>query len=79
MVAGLSMFVFFLSSTIVLATLAQRSTSEFVFKTLIHDVSGWSNPFVCWGIEMILPAVMFSGESGRSKKPKVVNINFEIS
>src|SRR5438876_3375915 len=59
MIGGGCMFVFFLASVIVLTTgLAPRSTSEFVFNTIIHDVSGWTNPLICWGIGTTLPAVM---------------------
>lgn len=30
-----------------------RNDSDFVFKTLIYDQSGWSNKGVCWGLGLL--------------------------
>ena len=45
--------VFFIVSIITLATLAQHSTTKFVFETIVNDVSGWKNPGVAFGIGLL--------------------------
>lgn len=45
--------VFFFVSIITLAILAQRSTTEFVFDTIVNDVSGWTNPGIAFGIGLL--------------------------
>lgn len=61
-IAGVSLIIFFIVTVGVLAALAQKSTSEFVFKTLVHDVSGWTNPAVCWGIGVLTTTGSLIGE-----------------
>jgi choline transport protein len=41
---------FFLASIITLSALAQRSTNEYVFATVVNDISGWTNSAVAFGI-----------------------------
>lgn len=53
--------VFFFASIITLATLAQRSTNEYVFRTLTNDVSGWANPAVAWGIGLLTVTYPLTG------------------
>jgi len=57
--------VFFIVSIITLAAIAQRSTNEFVFKTIINDVSGWTNPGVAFGIGLLPVAVGIGGKWSR--------------
>lgn len=45
--------VFFIATITTLAVMAERSPVDFVFKTLIHDVSGWTNPGVAWNIGLL--------------------------
>lgn len=54
--------VFFIVSIITLVVLAQRSTVEFVFHTLTHDVSGWKQPAVAWGLGLLTVTYPLSGK-----------------
>ncbi|ORY19759.1 GABA permease [Clohesyomyces aquaticus] len=56
--------VFFIVSIITLVVLAQRSTVEYVFHTLTHDVSGWTNPAVAWGIGLLTVTYPLTGFDG---------------
>jgi hypothetical protein len=67
MIGGICHVVFFIISVIVLAVLARRASSQYVFNTLTHDASGWTNPAVCWGIGITTVAFPITSESGRSR------------
>ncbi len=54
--------VFFISTIVTLTVLAQRSTTDFVFKTIVTDVSGWTNPGVSFGIGLLTVALPLAGE-----------------
>ena len=54
--------VFFIASITALTTLAKRSTTDFVFKTLITGVSGWTNPGVSFGIGLLTVVIPLTGE-----------------
>ncbi|KAF2192733.1 amino acid transporter [Zopfia rhizophila CBS 207.26] len=56
--------VFFIVSIITLVVLAERSTTDFVFKTLTHDVSGWTNPTVAFGIGLLTVTYPLTGFDG---------------
>ncbi|KAF2185768.1 amino acid transporter [Zopfia rhizophila CBS 207.26] len=56
--------VFFIITIITLVVLAQRSTPDFVFNTLTHDVSGWSNAAVAWGIGLLTVTFPLAGFDG---------------
>ncbi|KAF2467217.1 amino acid transporter [Lindgomyces ingoldianus] len=56
--------VFFIVSIITLVVLAQRSSVDFVFKTLTNDVSGWTNPAVAWGIGLLTVTYPLTGFDG---------------
>lgn len=49
---GILHVVFFIVNIITLAVLARRSSVDFVFKTLVTGVSGWTNPGIsfCLGL-----------------------------
>ena len=64
-VGGICHVLFLIIIIIVLAVLAQHSSSEYVFKTLTHDQSGWTNPAVCWGIGLMTVTFPLTGKSGR--------------
>jgi len=53
--------VFFIASIIVLTVLAQRSTNEFVWQTLVDNVSGWKNPVIAFGIGVLTMAYPIAG------------------
>jgi len=53
--------VFFIASIIVLTVLAQRSTNQFVWQTLVDNVSGWKNPVVAFGIGLLTMAYPIAG------------------
>ena len=64
MIGGVCHVVFFIISVIVLVVLARRSDSSFVFNTLTHDISGWTNPVVAWGVGLLtvtFPITAFDG------------------
>lgn len=52
-VGGLCHVVFYIISIVTLAIMAQRSTNDFVFKTLTHGQSGWDNLGVSWGLGLL--------------------------
>ncbi|KAJ9667485.1 hypothetical protein H2201_002354 [Coniosporium apollinis] len=67
--------VFFVVCIAVLAVLGERSTPGFVFNTLTHDVSGWTDPGVAWGIGLLtvtLPLVGFDSVIHMSDEVKEV-------
>jgi len=63
MISGICHVIFFFVSIITLAVLSRRSTSEFVFDTLTHDLSGWTNPAVAWGIGLLTVTFPITSES----------------
>lgn len=63
-IGGICHVLFFVISIAVLATLAERSTTDFVFNTLTRDVSGWSNPGIAWSLGLlttVFPITSFDG------------------
>ncbi len=52
-IGGICHVVFFIVNIITLTVLARRSTTDYVFKTLTNDVSGWTNPAVAWVIGLL--------------------------
>jgi choline transport protein len=55
--------VFFIVSIVTLVVLAQRSSVDFVFNTLTHDISGWTNPAVAWGLGLLTVTYPLTGKS----------------
>jgi len=49
---------------ITLVVLAKRSTADYVFNTLTHDVTGWSNPSVAFGIGLLTVTYPLTGFDG---------------
>lgn len=62
-IGGVCHILFFFINIITLTVLAKRSTNEYVFKTLTHDVSGWTNPGVAWGIGLLTVTFPISGKA----------------
>jgi hypothetical protein len=52
-IGGIIHIVFFVVTIVTLTTLAERSTTDFVFKTIVTGVSGWTNPGICFGIGLL--------------------------
>jgi choline transport protein len=52
---------FFIVSTVTLAAMAEKSSISYVFGTLTHDVSGWTNPTVAWGIGLLTVTYPLTG------------------
>lgn len=70
MIGGICHTVFFIISVITLGVCARRSTTDFVFNTLTHDMSGWTDPAVAWGIGLLtvtFPITSFDGVLHMSK------------
>lgn len=63
-IGGVCHVVFFFACTITLVVLARRSTADFVFTTLIHDVSGWTNPAAAWSIGLLTVTFPITSKSG---------------
>jgi hypothetical protein len=59
--SGVCCVVFFLVNIAVLGALAPRNTTAFVFKTLIHEAPGWSNPGVAWCLGLLTPVSALIG------------------
>jgi hypothetical protein len=63
-IGGVFHVLFFIAVVITLTTLAERSTTDFVFKTLTTNVSGWSNPGIAWNLGLlttVFPITSFDG------------------
>ena len=65
-IGGICHVIFLIATIGVLAGLGQRGSSAFVFNTLTHDVSGWTNPLVAWAIGTSVVAFPTVGEWERS-------------
>lgn len=52
-IGGVCHVLFFVAFIVILTTLAERSTTEFVFKTVTYNLSGWNNPGLCFNIGML--------------------------
>ncbi|KAI1842938.1 hypothetical protein JX266_010956 [Neoarthrinium moseri] len=53
--------------------MAQRSSARYVFQTLTHDVSGWTNPAVAWGIGLLTVTYPLTGDEvvqARTRVPR---------
>lgn len=53
--------VFFIASIITLVALAKRSTNQFVWQTVVNDISGWTNPGVSFGLGLLTMTVPLVG------------------
>jgi amino acid transporter len=63
-IGGICHVLFFIATITVLSTLAERSTTDFVFKTLTNDVSGWRNPGVAWCLGLLTTVFPTTGFDG---------------
>jgi choline transport protein len=65
-VGGILHIVFFIATIIAtiitLPILAQHSTTDFVFKTIVTDVSGWTNPGISFGIGLLTVVLPLTGD-----------------
>jgi choline transport protein len=64
---GILHVVFFIITIVTLSTMAERSTTEYVFKTITTGISGWSNPGVSFGIGLLTVVFPLAGESRQPK------------
>ncbi|KAH7126611.1 amino acid/polyamine transporter I [Dendryphion nanum] len=60
-VGAFCMVVFFFVSIITLLVMAEKSPASYVFSTLTHDTSGWTNPAIAWGIGLLTMAYPLTG------------------
>jgi hypothetical protein len=60
-IGGVIHVIFFFVNIITLTVLAKRSSTDFVFKTLTHDISGWSNPGVAFGLGLLTMTYPIAG------------------
>jgi amino acid transporter len=63
-VGGIFHVLFFIAAIATLTTLSERSSTEFVFKTLTTDMSGWTNPGIAWSLGLlttVFPITSFDG------------------
>jgi len=54
--------VFLISTVVTLTVLAEHSTTDFVFNTIVTDVSGWTNPGISFGIGLLTVVFPLAGE-----------------
>ncbi|KAK1522373.1 LPXTG-domain-containing protein [Colletotrichum costaricense] len=52
-IGGVLHIALFVAFIVILAVLGQRSSSDYVLKTLTSDVSGWNDPGVSWGLGLL--------------------------
>jgi choline transport protein len=53
---------FFLASIVTLAAMADKNEASYVFGTLTHGVSGWTNPTVAWGLGLLTVTYPLTGK-----------------
>ncbi|OCL09436.1 amino acid transporter [Glonium stellatum] len=53
--------VLFIITMAILIALGKRSTPEFVFKTVTHDLSGWENPGIAFGLGLLTCTFSIAG------------------
>jgi amino acid transporter len=73
-IGGVCHVIFFIAVIVTVVCLGERSTSDFVFKTLTHGFSGWTNPGIAFNlglITMTFPITSFDGVLHMSKADKV--------
>jgi len=63
-IGGITHVVFFIVSIITLTALSRRSTNEFVWQTLVNDLSGWTNSGVAFGLGLLTMTVPLVGADG---------------
>jgi choline transport protein len=64
---GILHLVFFIATIATLSAMTERSTTEFVFKTITTGLSGWSNPGVSFGIGLLTAVFPLAGNSRAPK------------
>jgi hypothetical protein len=52
---------FFIASIATLVTLTRHSTNQFVWNTIVNDISGWTNPGVSFGLGLLTMTVPLVG------------------
>ncbi|KAK1673623.1 amino acid/polyamine transporter I [Colletotrichum godetiae] len=52
-IGGVLHIALFVAFIIIFAALGQRSSPDYVFKTLTSDLSGWNNPGISWGLGLL--------------------------
>jgi choline transport protein len=53
--------ILFIVFIVVLVVFGPRSSPDFVFNTLVSDVSGWNNPGVSWGLGLLTVTFSVTG------------------
>ena len=61
-IGGVLHVVFFIVTIVTLGTMAQRSTTDYVFKTITTGISGWTNPGISFGIGLLTVIFPLAGE-----------------
>ncbi|GKT58329.1 LPXTG-domain-containing protein [Colletotrichum tofieldiae] len=60
-IGGILHIVLFIAFISVLIAFGQRSSPEYVFRTLTSDVSGWNNPGASWGLGLLTVTFSVTG------------------
>ena len=63
-IGGIVHVAFFIISIATLPALARHSSNQFVWQTLVNDISGWTNPGVSWGLGLLTMTVPLVGADG---------------
>ena len=64
LIGGVCHIIFFICTVAVLATMAERSTAEFVFTTIVDDASGWTNPCASFSVGLLTVVFSIAGFDG---------------
>src|SRR5580692_1148312 len=64
LIGGIGHFVFFIVSMVTLVVLGERSSTDFVVKTLTHGNGGWDNKGVAFSIGLLTITFSLTGFDG---------------
>ena len=62
-IGGVLHVVFFIVTIVTLGTMAQRTTTDYVFKTITTGISSWTNPGISFGIGLLTVIFPLAGDS----------------
>jgi choline transport protein len=78
MAGGILHIVLFIVFIVVLIVFGPKSDPDFVFKTLISDVSGWNSPGVSWGLGLLTITFSVTGKNQCHSIQELANITFRF-
>ena len=61
MFGGILYFVLFIIFLVILIVFGPRNSNDFVFKTLVWEISGWNDKGVSWGLGLLSMSFSVAG------------------